>query len=327
SDPTARRCKDIKFAFDRIFTPESSNEEVFDNTTKPILDKFLGGFNCSVFAYGSTGSGKTHTMLGKTGNLGIMQLTVGELFDRLNALHEDYICDLNICYFEVYNETVRDLLKPENGVLSIRENGLSGVLINNLSFHEVNLMTTEVAQLLNFGNQNRTQHPTDANKESSRSHAIYLKQRPKTANTTTEVVSSKLSLIDLAGSERATATKNCGERFREGANINKSLLALGNCINALACGRKGAHIPYRDSKLTRILKDSLGGSCFTVMIANVRYCSFHYEDTFNTLKYADRAKQIKTDARKNTFRFDEHVHRYAAIIDELRQEVNNTVSP
>ena len=150
--------------------------------------------------------------------------------------------------------------------------------------------------LLRYGNSNRTQHPTDHNAESSRSHAVFqvwIKQSDRVAGLSSNVKMAKMSLIDLAGSERGCATGHSGERFREGNNINRSLLALGNCINALAEGRR--HVPYRDSKLTRLLQDSLGGNCKTVMIAAVSPSASSFEDTYNTLKYADRAKNIKSN--------------------------------
>lgn len=175
-------------------------------------------------------------------------------------------------------------------------------------------------RLLLLGNKRRTQEPTDANEQSSRSHAV-LQVRVEARNSADvrreelkEVRVGKLSLIDLAGSERAARTNNRGIRMIEGANINRSLLALGNVINALCeqveKGVKVAHIPYRDSKLTRLLKDSLGGNCRTVMIANLSPASHCYEDTHNTLKYANRAKNIKTAASRNILSVDFHVAKF-----------------
>lgn len=158
----------------------------------------------------------------------------------------------------------------------------------------------EIMELLQRGNRNRTTEPTSANETSSRSHAVLqvvVEQREKGSGLVAEVLVGKLSMIDLAGSERASQTNNKGLRMIEGANINRSLLALGNCITALADqagGKQSSFVPYRDSKLTRLLKDSLGGNCRTVMIANISPCHLNYEDTHNTLKYANRAKKIKT---------------------------------
>lgn len=181
--------------------------------------------------------------------------------------------------------------------------------------------------LLRKGNKNRSQEATSANEESSRSHAvlqIVVEQKDKTRNTTELVKVGKLSLIDLAGSERASVTQNRGVRLQEGANINRSLLALGNCINALGeKHNKGSYVPYRDSKLTRLLKDSLGGNCRTIMIANISPSSAWIEDTINTLKYANRAKNIKTSLSRNVNEVSHHIAQYTRIIADLRNEIAN----
>ncbi|KAG8567828.1 hypothetical protein GDO81_013790 [Engystomops pustulosus] len=179
--------------------------------------------------------------------------------------------------------------------------------------------------MLANGNLNRTQHPTDANATSSRSHAvfqIYVKQQDRSASISQDIRVAKMSLIDLAGSERASSTNAKGERLREGANINRSLLALINVINALADAKnKKAHIPYRDSKLTRLLKDSIGGNCRTVMIAAISPSFLSYDDTYNTLKYANRAKEIKLSLKSNVINLDCHISKYAAVCEELKAEV------
>lgn len=319
-DLNKKQNKDKKFTFDCVFNPESTNPEIFHGTTKDLVDTVFQGYNCSVFAYGATGSGKTFTMLGSPDNPGITFLTMEEVYRKMETLAEDSTCEIGISYLEVYNETVRDLLRPD-GVLNVREDGKSGVTIPGLSIHKP-ASTEDILRLLSFGNKNRTQHPTDANKESSRSHAVLqvlVQQKDKDAGLSAKVKVAKLSMIDLAGSEKGCVTGNKGVRFREGSNINKSLLALGNCINALAGGSK--YIPYRDSKLTRLLKDSIGGNCRTVMIANVSPSSETFEDTFNTLKYADRAKKIKIDLKKNVLNVDFHVAQYAKIVEDLRGEI------
>jgi hypothetical protein len=182
----------------------------------------------------------------------------------------------------------------------------------------------EVLALIKRGTANRTQYGTAANSESSRSHAvfqIFVEQCERTANVVVDVKVGKLSLIDLAGSERASVTLNRGARLVEGANINKSLLALANCINALGKNKGKGYVPYRNSKLTRLLKDSLGGNCRTVMIANISPNSLCYEDSYNTLKYANRAKDIKTTVKKNIHNVNFHISKYLKIIDDLRKEV------
>lgn len=222
-------------------------------------------------------------MLGNDGSPGITFLTMRELFRQIEENSNDRQFDIGISYLEVYNEQVMNLL-TKAGPLKLREDG-NGVVVGGLVLKPI-YNAEELLSLLVLGNRNRTQHPTDANAESSRSHAIFQVHIRMTTKLTGQKRMVKLSMIDLAGSERAASTKCIGTRFKEGASINKSLLALGNCINKLADGSK--HIPYRDSNMTRILKDSLGGNCKTVMIANISPSSLTYEDTYNTLKYASR---------------------------------------
>uniref|UniRef100_A0A672UGK5 Kinesin-like protein n=1 Tax=Strigops habroptila TaxID=2489341 RepID=A0A672UGK5_STRHB len=293
--------KELKFVFDRVFGEEATQEEVFQHTTSEVLDSVLNGYNCSVFAYGATGAGKTYTMLGSEHSPGIMYFTMVELYKRIEARKEEKSCEVLISYQEVYNEQIYDLLEPK-GPLAIREDPERGVVVQGLSFHQP-ASAEQLLEMLANGNKNRTQHPTDANAASSRSHAIfqiYVKQQDRVGSLTRDLKVAKMSLIDLAGSERASVANTRGERLREGANINRSLLALINVINALADAKsKKSHIPYRDSKLTRLLKDSIGGNCRTVMVAAVSPSMLAYEDTYNTLKYASRAKEIKLSVRSS----------------------------
>uniref|UniRef100_A0A452FGP8 Kinesin-like protein n=1 Tax=Capra hircus TaxID=9925 RepID=A0A452FGP8_CAPHI len=324
-DGPRKKGKDLTFVFDRVFGETATQQDVFQHTTHSILDSFLQGYNCSVFAYGATGAGKTHTMLGREGDPGIMYLTTMELYRRLEACREEKRFEVLISYLEVYNEQIHDLLEPR-GPLAIREDPDKGVVVQGLSFHQ----PTSAEQLLGMltrGNRNRTQHPTDANATSSRSHAIFqifVKQQDRIPGLTQALRVAKMSLIDLAGSERASSTHAKGERLREGANINRSLLALINVLNALADakGRK-SHVPYRDSKLTRLLKDSIGGNCRTVMIAAISPSSLTYEDTYNTLKYADRAKEIKLSLKSNVISLDCHISQYATVCQQLQAEVRS----
>uniref|UniRef100_A0A3Q3RHS6 Kinesin-like protein n=1 Tax=Mastacembelus armatus TaxID=205130 RepID=A0A3Q3RHS6_9TELE len=315
--------KDLKFVFDHVFGNNSTQLDIFENTTKGVLDGVMNGFNCTVFAYGATGAGKTHTMLGSQNDPGVMYRTMKELFKRMDDAKEEKEFAVAFSYLEVYNEQIRDLL-ANAGPLAVREDSSKGVVVQGLTLHQPK-SAEHILEALDSGNRNRTQHPTDMNATSSRSHAvfqIYLRQQDKTASLNPNVCVAKMSLIDLAGSERASATNTKGARFREGANINRSLLALGNVINALADPKsKKAHIPYRDSKLTRILKDSLGGNCRTVMIANVSPSSKSYDDTHNTLKYANRAKEIKSTLKSNVVSLDSHIGQYAVICEKQRQEI------
>ncbi|NXT25422.1 KI18B protein, partial [Syrrhaptes paradoxus] len=315
--------KGMKFIFDRVFGETATQEEVFQHTTHGVLDSVLNGYNCSVFAYGATGAGKTYTMLGSEKSPGIMYLTMVELYMRIEARKEEKSCQVLVSYQEVYNEQIHDLLEPK-GPLAIREDPEKGVVVQGLSFHQPT-SAQQLLEMLANGNKNRTQHPTDANASSSRSHAIfqvYVKQQDCVGGLTRDLRVAKMSLIDLAGSERASVTNAKGERLREGANINRSLLALINVINALADAKsKKTHIPYRDSKLTRLLKDSIGGNCRTIMIAAVSPSVLAYEDTYNTLKYASRAKEIKLSLKSNVVSSDDPVSEYAAMCEQLKAEV------
>lgn len=293
-DLTKRQRKKMNMQYDDIFDKEATNAEVFETCTMPLIDQLMNGYNCSVFVYGATGAGKTYTMVGSPETPGITYLTMQKLFQRLGELESERKFEIGISYLEVYNEQVMNLLSKQ-GPLNLREDA-GGVVVSGLQLQQIHT-ADELLELLALGNKNRTQHPTDANAESSRSHAIFQVHIRMTDLKTSQKKIVKLTMIDLAGSERAASTQCKGQRFKEGANINKSLLALGNCINKLAEGSK--YVPYRDSKLTRILKDSLGGNCRTVMIANVSPSSVTYDDTFNSLKYASRAKKIKTSLKQN----------------------------
>ena len=332
--PGRKYCKNFQFRFDRVFDETSTNSEVFEAVTKNLILSFMEGYNCAVFAYGATGSGKTHTMLGSPEDPGVIFFTTMELFRQMDSRTEDEQLELSISYFEIYNEFVYDLLTPHTGRhLIIQEDPKKGVLIRNLSVHQPK-NADHLLEMLHFGNKNRSQHPTDANAESSRSHAIFqVFLKKKDVNETTlgqETVSlSKMSLIDLAGSEKASVAYKTPSKksvLREGSNINKSLLALGNCINALARRdpkKKNAHIPYRDSKLTLLLRDSLGGSCHTAMIAAVSPSSLSYEDSHNTLIYANRAKGIQINPTKNQTSASLKQDDYIKTLDCMSRKMSN----
>ena len=319
--------KDLTFAFDNVFGESSTQREIFEGTTRKVIPSVLDGINCSIFAYGATGAGKTHTMLGTPELPGIIYQTMKELYFLIEERQNEITCEIAVTYLEIYNENIYDLLKDGKRSLSLREDSnKKSSTITGISYIKPS-DAQDLLHILSQGNKRRTQHPTDANAQSSRSHAVfqvYVHQKPKAAGTETEVTVAKLSLIDLAGSERATVSTNCGMRLREGANINRSLLALGNVINALASNKPNkSHIPYRDSKLTRLLKDSLGGNCRTVMIANVSPSGCSFEDTYNTLRYADRAKEIKVKTNRNVVNVQQPIHKYISIIDDLRLQVKH----
>ena len=276
----------------------------------------------------ATGCGKTHTISGAESDAGIIYLTMADLFQRIGDRRDDWDVEVMVTFLEIYNEEIRDLLAEPGshvprGGLSIREDKTVKVV----GLTELKPRTAEeVKEIVILGNSRRTQSPTHANETSSRSHAVlqvHVTQSPRTPGLSEQRTMGTLSIIDLAGSERAAATTNMGQRMVEGANINKSLLALGNCINAL-CESGGAirHVPYRNSKLTRLLKFSLGGNCKTVMIVCVAPTSNHFDDTHNTLIYAERATRIKTKVvTRNVVNVDRHVGRYVEAINRLNLEI------
>ena len=331
------RNKDQTYAFDYAFDKFTTQKTVFDKSTKFLIDGVVNGYNATVFAYGATGAGKTYTMLGTDSDPGIMVLTLEELFNKVNSF-ADREYKLKFWLLEIYNENIRDLLKfyknennknalenTSNEYLDLREDPEKGIIVSNITEISVN-NSNDMLKILKRGNRNRTQESTGANETSSRSHAILqvsIEYKEKNTGIDYQIKFSKLSLIDLAGSERAAATNNKGIRLIEGANINRSLLTLGNCINALCDANlkgKKVHIPYRDSKLTRLLKDSLGGNARTVMIANVSPSINTFDDTYNTLKYANRAKNIKTSVTRNVLNAQYHINNYENIINALKEE-------
>ena len=327
----ANRTREKQYAFDYAFEPGSSQEATYHHTTKFLIHGVLDGFSATVFAYGQTGSGKTHTMIGSEENPGIMVRVMSDLFkysaSTASKLGVGVYYRVTVSFLEVYNENIRDLLSASNNsdeYLDLREDPIKGPVVAGIT--EVDVQTSgEIMRLLHLGNAKRSQAATAANEVSSRSHAVLqvtVENRDRAPGLVDSIKVGKLSLIDLAGSERAANTQNRGARLVEGANINRSLLALGNCINALGeKGNKGNFVPYRDSKLTRLLKDSLGGNCRTVMIANISPAESSFEETLNTLKYANRAKNIKTQVKRNVLNVNYHISEYVELINNLRSEI------
>ncbi|XP_052180838.1 kinesin-like protein KIN-8A [Diospyros lotus] len=316
-----KRLRGRHFTFDASFPDSTSQQEVYSTTTAELVEAVLQGRNGSVFCYGATGAGKTYTMLGTVENPGVMVLAIKDLFNKIRQRSFDGNHVVHLSYLEVYNETVRDLLSPGRPLV-LREDK-QGIVAAGLTQYRA-YSTDEVMALLQQGNQNRTTEPTRVNETSSRSHAILqvtVEYRAKDACNNVVNRVGKLSLIDLAGSERALATDQRTLRSLEGANINRSLLALSSCINALVEGKK--HIPYRNSKLTQLLKDSLGGACNTVMIANISPSNLSFGETQNTLHWADRAKEIRTkasDANEEILEAPESEADQAKLLLELQKE-------
>lgn len=333
--PPGRRCKDQTFGFDQVFDENTSQSDVYEATTRNLLDSVLDGYNATVFAYGATGCGKTHTITGTAQQPGVIFLTMQELFERIADQTDDKVTEVSLSYLEIYNETIRDLLVPGGSKqgLMLREDANQAVSVAGLSSHRPQNVQ-EVMDMIVRGNEYRTMSPTEANATSSRSHAVLqinVSQKDRNADVNEPHTMATLSIIDLAGSERASATKNRGERLTEGANINRSLLALGSCINALCDPKKRNHVPYRNSKLTRLLKFSLGGNCKTVMIVCISPSSQHFDETQNTLRYANRAKNIQTKVTRNVYNVNRHVKDFLvkideqiALINELKEQQRNS---
>ncbi|XP_059615560.1 kinesin-like protein KIF13B isoform X7 [Phlebotomus argentipes] len=320
------------FAFDHCFFSTdydashfASQETVFDSVGRDILDNAFQGYNACIFAYGQTGSGKSYTMMGTGDNKGIIPRLCDELFYEISHRQTpDLSYKVEVSYMEIYNEKVHDLLdpKPNKQSLRVREHNVLGPYVDGLSQLAVTSFL-DIDSLMAEGNKSRTVAATNMNAESSRSHAVFSVVLTQTltdrdTNVSGEKV-SRMSLVDLAGSERAVKTGAVGDRLKEGSNINKSLTTLGLVISKLADQSSGKtrndkFVPYRDSVLTWLLKDNLGGNSRTVMVATISPAADNYEETLSTLRYADRAKRIVNHAVINE---DPN----ARIIRELRREV------
>ncbi|XP_012882619.1 PREDICTED: chromosome-associated kinesin KIF4A-like [Dipodomys ordii] len=290
------------FTYDFVFDPSTEQEEVFNTAVAPLIKGIFKGYNATVLAYGQTGSGKTYSMGGtytaeqeNEPTVGVIPRVIQLLFKEIRE-KSDFEFIQKVSYLEIYNEEILDLLcSPREKVsqISIREDPKEGIKIVGLTEKTVSVASSTVS-CLEQGNNSRTVASTAMNSQSSRSHAIFtisIEQRKK--NDKSCSFRSKLHLVDLAGSERQKKTKAEGDRLKEGININRGLLCLGNVISALGDDKRGRFVPYRDSKLTRLLQDSLGGNSHTLMIACVSPADSNLEETLNTLRYADRARKIK----------------------------------
>ncbi|XP_065519403.1 kinesin-like protein KIF27 isoform X2 [Lathamus discolor] len=345
--------KDRVFTFDFVFGKNSTQEEVYTICIKPLLVSLTEGYNATVFAYGQTGSGKTYTIGG--GHIasvaedeeGIIPRAIQELFQHISE-NRNIDFHVKVSYIEVYKEELRDLLDLETSVkeLHIREDEKGNTVIVGAKEFQVQC-ADEVMSLLKNGNAARHTGTTQMNEHSSRSHAIFTisicqKWSTESQKSTdaaqnlswksAEVIASKFHFVDLAGSERVTKTGNTGERFKESVQINSGLLALGNVISALGDPkRKSVHVPYRDAKITRILKDSLGGNARTVMITCISPSSSDFDESLNSLKYANRAKNIRNKPVVNynpdQDRIDEMELEIRLLREALQnQQVNNQCS-
>uniref|UniRef100_A0A8C5XMJ4 Kinesin family member 27 n=1 Tax=Microcebus murinus TaxID=30608 RepID=A0A8C5XMJ4_MICMU len=308
--------RDRVFTFDFVFGKNSTQDEVYNMCIKPLVLSLIAGYNATVFAYGQTGSGKTYTIGGGhvasvvEGQKGIIPRAIQEIFQTISE-HPSIDFNIKVSYIEVYKEELRDLLELETSMkdLHIREDEKGNTVIVGAKECHVE-SADEVMSLLEMGNAARHTGTTQMNEHSSRSHAIFtisICQVEKNTKAPEDGswysrrhIVSKFHFVDLAGSERVTKTGNTGERFKESIQINSGLLALGNVISALGDPRrKSSHIPYRDAKITRLLKDSLGGSAKTVMITCVSPSSSDFDESLNSLKYANRARNIRNKPTVN----------------------------
>ncbi|VDL64130.1 unnamed protein product [Nippostrongylus brasiliensis] len=310
------------FYFDAAFPPDCDQMRVYNVAARPIVENVLKGYNGTIFAYGQTGTGKTFTM---TGDLerpelqGIIPNSFAHIFDHIAKCQQDITFLVRVSYLEIYNEELRDLLAKDGhgSNLEIKEKADIGVYVKNLISIIVG-SASQMQKLMEFGNKNRRVGATQMNEESSRSHAMFSVTVESSERGL--VTQGKLHLVDLAGSERQSKTGAAGERLKEAAKINLSLSTLGNVISALV-DVKSTHIPYRNSKLTRLLQDSLGGNSKTVMIANIGPASYNYDETLSTLRYANRAKNIQNVARINEDPKDAQLRKYQHEIEMLRQQL------
>ncbi|CAB3411081.1 unnamed protein product [Caenorhabditis bovis] len=311
------------FTFDKVFPDTVDQEMVYEETAHPLLDRVFAGFNATILAYGQTGSGKTYTM-GTEDNdgtdeirRGIIPRLVNSLFKRINATDTPESFKVTVSMFEVYSDNVYDLLRPDKIKLNVHGDE-KGCTIVNLTAVPVIDLKGALKQLAT-GCHYRTKAETAMNAMSSRSHAVFTIVVEKQATDENEqAFSSKLQLVDLAGSERLKKTEAEGNRMKEGININSGLLILSQVISALATKQK--HIPYRNSVITRVLQDSLGGNSFTVFLACISPADTNSQETLNTLRYADRAKQIKNKPIVNKNPKAEEVSYLRSQIKRLEKE-------
>ena len=329
------------YTFDSVYDANSTQEEIYADIFHPLVDSVLEGFNGTIFAYGQTGTGKTYTMEGNEENPGVIPRSFTQIFSHIGrSSHKQFLVrgsylgnDLFLINYllitysrwpEIYQENIRDLLSSDvNRRLALRERPDIGVYVEDLSSF-VCKNVNEIERVLTKGRQNRAVGATNMNEHSSRSHAIFMitiEHSEKDTAGIEHIRVGKLNLVDLAGSERLVKAQTVGKRQKEGITINLSLSALSNVISALVDGRARRHIPYRDSKLTRLLQDSLGGNARTVMVANIGPSSYNYEETLTTLRYASRAKNIKNKPRVNEDPKDTLLKDFQAEIDKLRSQL------
>ena len=323
-----------RFTFDEVFDIESSQKEVYSVSAKPAVNSVLEGYNSTIFAYGQTGTGKTFTMEGFTYNQydekrGIIPRTIEDIFTYIESnSNKDTKFIIRAAYLQIYNEMISDLLKPnnQNKNLNIREDKKKGLYVEHLSEWAVR-SPSDIYSLLERGASCREVSNTNMNDVSSRSHAVFMiivEQLISNSELNGKQITKigKLNLVDLAGSERTRITGATGKQLEESKKINKSLSALGNVINALTDSKERKHIPYRDSKLTRLLENSLGGNCKTTMIATISPAQCSFNESLSTLNFAKRAKNIKNRPIVNEdIDHNALIHQYESELRKIRMEL------
>ncbi|KAK1175810.1 hypothetical protein AOXY_G515 [Acipenser oxyrinchus oxyrinchus] len=321
------------FNFDRVFNTEETTDKLYQDVAQPLVVSAVNGYNGTIFAYGQTSSGKTFTMMGNQKSLGVIPLAIQDIFKIIDDTpNREFL--LRVSYMEIYNETVTDLLcdSRKKKPLEIREDMNRTVYVADLS-EEVVVTAKHVLEWIKKGEKNRHYGETKMNERSSRSHTIFrmiLESREKSEPSNGEnvdgaVMVSHLNLVDLAGSERASQTGAAGLRLKEGCNINRSLFVIGQVIKKLSDGHAGGFINYRDSKLTRILQNSLGGNAKTVIICTITPAAI--EETLSTLQFASTAKHMKNDPHVNEVLDDEALmKRYRNEIVDLKKRLEEVFS-
>ncbi|XP_031626150.1 kinesin-like protein KIF3A [Contarinia nasturtii] len=314
------------YYFDSVYAEDSTQIDLYVDTARPIVDKVLEGYNGTILAYGQTGTGKTYTMSGHSATAqtkGVIPNTFAHIFGHIAKAKDNQKFLVRVSYMEIYNEEVRDLLAKEmKKSLEVKERADIGVYVKDLSGYVVN-NADDLDNIMKLGNKNRATGATKMNMESSRSHAIFsiTVESSETDDKGAEHVKmGKLQLVDLAGSERQSKTQATGIRLKEATKINLSLSVLGNVISALVDG-KSTHIPYRNSKLTRLLQDSLGGNSKTVMCASISPADSNYVETISTLRYASRAKSIQNHTHINDEPKDALLRHFQEEIAELKKQL------
>lgn len=316
-----------QFSFDAVFSERATQRKIYDTCAAPVVQSVLEGYNGTIFAYGQTGAGKTHTMEGVPNDKelrGIIPNAFQQVFDHVALKGSDETYLVRASYFEIYNEEIRDLLSSNpKASLELKESADTGIYVKNLTSKVVKSFP-EIDSVMQAGKKNRSVGATLMNQGSSRSHSVFVivvECCSKDQRGEEHIRVGKLNLVDLAGSERQGKTGATGDRLKEATKINLSLSALGNVISALVDG-KTQHVPYRDSKLTRILQDSLGGNTKTVMCANAGPAEYNYDETISTLRYANRAKNIKNKPVINEDPKDATLREYQDEISKLKAQLS-----